>query len=109
MSEDDYVLQAPKTRQAFLATNIGNWDVEEQIKTDEGTLRTYRGYLRFLKLDFENQQHLPVEDDKEGAGFQGLSRKAKEKVIKNIVKKMMSNGAVSVIPHLAPCRSSRTV
>ena len=98
MSEDDYVVQAPKTREAFLATDIGNWDVEEQIKTDEGTLRTYRGYLRFLKLDLESQQHLGVEGDKGGPSFQRLSRKAKEKVIGNIAKEMMGNGAVSVIP-----------
>ena len=101
MSEDDYVVQAPKTRKAFLATDIGNWDVEEQIKTDEGTLRTYRGYLRFLKLDLENQEHLAADDEKGGASFRGLSRKAKDKAIGNIAKKMMSNGAVSVILHLA--------
>jgi hypothetical protein len=97
MSEDDYVVQAPKTREAFLATDIDNWNVEEQIKTDEGTLRTYRGYLRFLKLDLEDRQTLPLDNAKEGASFRGLSRKAKEKIIGNIAKKMMGNGAVSII------------
>ena len=97
MSEADYLVQAPKTREEFLATDIGNWDVEEQLKTDEGTLRTYRGYLRFLKLDLEDRNNLPVEDDKEGASFQGLSRKAKEKIIGGIAKKMMGNGAVSIV------------
>ena len=97
MSETDYLVQAPKTREEFLGTDIGNWDVEEQLKTDEGTLRTYRGYLRFLKLDLEDRNNLPVENDKEGASFQGLSRKAKEKIIGNIAKKMMGNGAVSIV------------
>jgi len=97
MSEDDYVVQAPKTREAFLATDIDNRNIEEQIKTDEGTLRTYRGYLRFLKLDLEDRQTLPLDNDKEGASFRGLSRKAKEKIIGNIAKKMMGNGAVSII------------
>ena len=36
------------------ATEIDNWDVEEQIRTDEGTL----GYLCFLKLNLEDQQLL---------------------------------------------------
>ena len=56
MNEDDYLVRSPKTREEFLATDIGNWDVEEQLKTDEGILRTYRGYLRFLKLDLKSHK-----------------------------------------------------
>ena len=56
MNEDDYLVRSPKTREEFLATDIGNWDIEEQLKTDEGILRTYRGYLCFLKLDLEEPQ-----------------------------------------------------
>ena len=105
MNEDDYLVRAPKTREEFLATDIGNWDVEEQLKTDEGTLRTYRGYLRFLKLDLEERQNLPAENETEGLSFKGLSRKAREKVIGGIAKKMMGNGAVSYHPELPLFRS----
>ena len=105
VSEDDYVVQAPKTRQAFLATDIGNWDVEEKLKTDEGILRTYRGYLRFLKLDLEPRQNFTVED-KEVASFVELSGKAQRRVIGSVAKQMLGNGAVSIIVNAHPYRGS---
>jgi len=53
MTEGEYFVEAPQFRQSLSTIDIGNWNVEEQIKTDEGTLRTYCGYVRFIELDIE--------------------------------------------------------
>jgi hypothetical protein len=97
MTEGDYLVEAPQFRQALSATDIGSWDVEDQIKTDEGTLRTYCGYVRFLELDVEEHQNIPVADGKQGVSFRELSRKAQKRYIHVVAKKMMDNGAVSII------------
>ncbi len=96
MTEEEYVESASPTRETFLATNIGAYDVNEHIKNDEGALRTYRGYLRFLKLDL-NCSHLNYDDKECGVKS---SRRKQEKAISVIAKAMMGNGSVS---HFVSC------
>jgi len=106
MTEDDYLVEAPQFRKALSATDIGSWNVEDQIKTDEGTLRTYCGYVRFLELDVEEHQNIPVTDGKEGVSFRESSRKAQKRYIHAVAKKMMDNGAVSIIVNAIPPAAS---
>jgi len=105
MTEDDYLVEAPQFREALSSIDIGNWSVEDQIKGDEGNLRTYSGYMRFLEFDCEERQNIPVKNGagKEGGvSFQKLSRKAQKRFIHGLAQKMMINGAVSIIVNVVP-------
>jgi len=109
-TEDDYLVEAPQFREALSSIDIGNWNVEDQIKGDEGNLRTYSGYMRFLEFDCEERQNIPVKNGtgKEGGvSFRELSRKAQKRFIHGLAQKMMINGAVSIIVNVvlqASCR-----
>jgi len=106
MTEEDYLLEAPQFREALSSIDIGNWSVEDQIKGDEGNLRTYSGYMRFLEFDCEERQNISVKNSgagKEGGvSFRELSRKAQKRFIHGLAQQMMINGAVSNIVNVAP-------
>ncbi|KAF8323622.1 Pyoverdine/dityrosine biosynthesis protein-domain-containing protein [Cantharellus anzutake] len=88
--EEEYVLSSRATREAFLATEIGSYDVQKQISNDEGALRTYRGYLKFLKADLSGVHlHCDKADCKKT-----LSKRGRECAISAIAKAMMRNGAL---------------
>lgn len=95
LSEAEYLFNAPITREQFLSTDIGNYDAEAHIKSDEGALRTYRGYLRFLKLDLEGRDAQVLKKSSGNQAEQAyLSRKTREKLLSTIAKRMMGNRAV---------------
>lgn len=97
LSESGYVANASETRRAFSLVNIGDFDPNHQIKSDEGALRTYQGYLRFLKLDLEGSQLLIRNMDGHVSKTDSpvrVSRRERERIISGIAKQMMANGAV---------------
>lgn len=97
LSECDYVANAPETRRAFLSVDIGNFNPDHDIKSDEGILRTYQGYLRFLKLDLEESQMFIKPKGSHVSGNDSparVSRRERERITSRIAKQMMNNGAV---------------
>lgn len=106
MTEEDYLVEAPQFREALSSIDIGTWSVEDQIKGDEGNLRTYSGYMRFLEFDCEERQNIPVKNGgagrEGGVSFRELSRKAQKRFIHGLAQQMMINGAVSIIVNVPP-------
>jgi pyoverdine/dityrosine biosynthesis protein Dit1 len=99
LTEAEYLIDAPNTRQEFLLTDIGKYDAEAHVKSDEVVRRTYHGYMRSLiKLDLQDlgaQEGQTLENtDAHEAEQAYLSRKARKKILSAIAKRMMSNGAV---------------
>ncbi|KAG8917569.1 hypothetical protein FRC02_003035 [Tulasnella sp. 418] len=86
LTESEYVESAPKDRAKFIARDIGEYSLEKLLAEDVGALRTYRGYLKFLKLDLA-ESHL-LRDDKGKL----LSNKQRERIMGCIAKDMMRNG-----------------
>ncbi|KAG8927084.1 hypothetical protein FRC02_008475 [Tulasnella sp. 418] len=87
LSEEEYVASAPIDRSKFLARDIGPYNLEESLANDIGVLRTYRGYLKFLKQDLADSHLLKDDNGKL------LSRNQRDKVIGGIAKEMIKNGA----------------
>jgi len=57
LSEAEYLVDAPITRDKFLSTDIGNHDAEAHMKSDEGVRRMYHAYMRSLiKLDLSLEE-----------------------------------------------------
>ncbi|KAF8322303.1 hypothetical protein DL93DRAFT_2223886 [Clavulina sp. PMI_390] len=90
LSEEEYCALATVTREEFLESNasLKQFDVDDLIASDEGTLRTYRGYLRFLKLDLQNSTLCPG-----GKVIGELSRRQRDRSLGLIAKEMIKNGA----------------
>lgn len=97
-AEAEYLANAPRVREAFLSMDVGAYDADEHMKSDEGAVTTYRGYLRFLKLDLDgSDRFLKSSSANDAAGLAGasqgsgrLSRKAREKQITIIARQMMA-------------------
>ena len=67
MTEDDYLVEAPQFREALSATDIGNWNVEEQIKTDEGNSpHILLGICVSWNSIVEERQNIPSLTDRQG-------------------------------------------
>ncbi|KAG8948010.1 hypothetical protein FRC03_000854, partial [Tulasnella sp. 419] len=86
LTESEYVESAPKDRAKFIARDIGEYSLEKLLAEDVGALRTYRGYLKFLKLDLAESHLLRDENGKL------LSNKQRERIMGCIAKDMMRNG-----------------
>jgi hypothetical protein len=97
LSEAEYLVNAPITRKEFLSTDIGNYDAEALIKSDESARRTYCGYLRFHRLDLEGREALIM---KQSGGQEveqaSLSRRTCKKLLGTIAKRIMENAAVRI-------------
>ena len=105
LTEAEYLVNAPITRQEFLLTDIGKYDAEAHMKSDEGVRRTYHGYMRSLiRLDLQGLGAQEGQTPESTGGHQAeqahLSRKARKKVLSTIAKRMMSNGAVRDMLHV---------
>ncbi|KAF8320660.1 hypothetical protein DL93DRAFT_2224393 [Clavulina sp. PMI_390] len=89
LSEEEYCALAAATRKEFLESSCALESTpDNMITSDEGTLRTYRGYLRFLQLDLRDSS---LHGD--GRVIGSLSRRERERIIGSIAKEMIENGA----------------
>jgi len=80
ISKEEYLLHAQCYRRGMV-DKFGNpdFDPHEQIRTDEDTCLTYRGYIKFLTVDL---QHSPsIGDPKSGKKF----KRAIEKVATSMI------------------------
>lgn len=97
LSEAEYLINAPRTREEFLSTDIGNYDADALIKSDENARRTYCGYLRFHRLDLEGREALIM---KQSSGQEvdqaSLSHRSRKKLLGTIAKRIMENAAVRI-------------
>ncbi|KAF8305232.1 hypothetical protein DL93DRAFT_2089639 [Clavulina sp. PMI_390] len=92
ISEAQYVDETPFTREAFLSTDIGAYDVDGHLKADAGVMRTYQGYKKFLELDLErSSSRSPSPTDSHDV--ETVGRRGWKKNIGLVAKKMLANGA----------------
>ncbi|KAF5363134.1 hypothetical protein D9758_008353 [Tetrapyrgos nigripes] len=86
MTPEEYVRDAPIIRSQFLAHDISHYNIEDSISKDSGVIRTYRGYLKFLELDLDGTSMMMDPDGNP------LSGKQRDKVRRQLAKKMIVNG-----------------
>ncbi|KAG7087516.1 hypothetical protein E1B28_013477 [Marasmius oreades] len=87
MTLEEYIHAAPIIHSQFLAHDISHCNVEENIKSDSGVLRTYRGYLKFLELDLDGTSLMLDRHD-----GNPLSGKQRDKIRRQIAKQMIIRG-----------------
>jgi pyoverdine/dityrosine biosynthesis protein Dit1 len=87
MSEDEYAESIPLVRERFLAHEVPGYDLERDMKESPGTLRTYRGYLKFLERDLAGTSVMNGKDGKP------LSKNGQDRARRVIAKQMLRNGA----------------
>lgn len=92
MTEDEYANSIPEVRKRFLACEVPGYDLERDMKESPGTIRTYRGYLKFLERDLAGSNVM------NGSNGKPLSKNGQDKARRVIAKQMLRNGAVRVFP-----------
>lgn len=88
LSEADYLRDAPRFRDELYKTYIpDNFDVNTYIADEKDALVTYRGYLKFLELDLEENS---------GPDFENMTKAERKKNLENVAKMMIQRGKVSM-------------
>jgi len=88
LSEADYLRDAPRFRDELYKTYMpDNFDVGTYIAGEKDAFLTYRGYLKFLELDLEENN---------GLKFENMTKAEKKKSLENVAKMMIQRGKVSM-------------
>jgi pyoverdine/dityrosine biosynthesis protein Dit1 len=88
LSEADYLRDAPRFRDELYKTYIPDkFDVNTYIANEKDALVTYRGYLKFLELDLEENS---------GPEFENMTKAERKKNLENVAKMMIQRGKVSM-------------
>jgi len=87
MTEEEYTARLPALHAEFNSHEVPGFDLEEALKTEIGTLRTYLGYTKFLEAELEGQACIEMKDGKK------VGKIAQTKARKAIAKKMLIAGA----------------
>jgi hypothetical protein len=100
---EEYIACLADTRARFLSHEVpGGYDVEEALKIDVGTFRTYLGYAKFLEAELEGHPSMEFENGKDG---KKIGKIGQRKARKRISKTMLEAGAVCNLPPSRPSPS----
>ncbi|MCJ1248508.1 hypothetical protein MMC30_005726 [Trapelia coarctata] len=84
LTEAEYLRDAPRFRDELYRTYIPeNFDVDTHIANEKDALLTYRGYLKFLEIDLEENNGPDVEN---------MSRAQRKTKLENVAKMMIQRG-----------------
>lgn len=88
LSEVEYLRDAPRFRDDLYRTYIPeDFDVDTYIANEKDAVLTYRGYLKFLEVDLEENNMHNIEN---------LSRAQRKKSLEIVAKMMIQRGKVSL-------------